>query len=383
MRIIDRYLLRQFLQIFLICFSSLMGLYIVIDGFGNLDEFIERSKETHANLLSVMGRYYGPRIFSFFERTSGILTLISAMFTVTWIQRHNELTALQAAGIAKGRIIRPVIWAVIVIALFSAANREFVIPHWRETLSSNAQDLGGSSAKKLTPQYDLESDILLHGNATYASKKKIANPKFILPAPLDVYGKQLIAKNAYYLPAEDGHPGGYLLTEVSQPRGLEGQASLTLGGKPIVLTPRDETWLKPDEVFVASGVSFEQLSGGSNWWLLSSTWALRQSLTNPSLDYRPDVRVAIHGRVIQPLLDITLLFLGLPLVLSRENRNVFFAIGLCVGVVTVFMIVVLLSQYLGSSGWISPRLSAWLPLMIFVPWLWLSPILCENKNCVQ
>ncbi len=29
------------------------------------------------------------------------------MFTVTWIQRHNELTAIEAAGMPKSRIIRP------------------------------------------------------------------------------------------------------------------------------------------------------------------------------------------------------------------------------------------------------------------------------------
>ena len=33
-----------------------------------------------------------------------------------------------------------------------------------------------------------------------------------------------------------------------------------------------------------------------------------------SLSVDPGIRVAIHSRIVQPLLDITLLFLGLPLV---------------------------------------------------------------------
>ena len=40
MLILDRYLLRQFLQVFFICFCSMTGLFIVIDGFGSLEEFI-------------------------------------------------------------------------------------------------------------------------------------------------------------------------------------------------------------------------------------------------------------------------------------------------------------------------------------------------------
>jgi lipopolysaccharide export system permease protein len=370
MQIIDRYLLRQFVQVFLICFVSLTGLYVVIDGFGNLEEFIEYAKVKHQSVLAIMGQYYAYRTLSFFEATSGILTLISAMFTVTWIQRHNELTALQAAGIAKGRVVRPVLIAVVVIAVLSAANREFVIPRCREHLAYNAQDLGGASARKLTKQYDNETNVVLGGAATYANKQRIAEPNFLLPATLDRYGKNLSAKNAYYLPPEDGKPGGYLFTEVQQPAGLENQKSLTLGGRPIILTPHDETWLKPDECFIVSGVSFEQLAAGSAWRKLSSTWELTQSLRNPSLNFSADVRVAIHSRMTQPLLDITLLFLGLPLVLSRENRNMFLAIGLCVAVVVIFMIVVLASQFVGANyfDYCSPALAAWLPLMIFVPW---------------
>ena len=57
--------------------------------------------------------------------------------------------------------------------------------------------------------------------------------------------------------------------------------------------------------------------------------------------------MTIHSRIVQPLLDMTLLFLGLPLVVSRESRNVFMAIGLCMGVVTVFLLVVIGFQQLG------------------------------------
>ena len=45
MRIIDRYLLRQFVQTFLICFLSLVGLFIVFDLFTNLEEFVTCGKK--------------------------------------------------------------------------------------------------------------------------------------------------------------------------------------------------------------------------------------------------------------------------------------------------------------------------------------------------
>ena len=122
MAIIDRYLLRQFLQTFLICFCSLTGLYVIFDLFTNLEEFL-RSAEKSGSLLSLMGSYYSFRAILFFDRTSGLLTLVAAMFTATWIQRHNEMTALMAAGISRLRVVVPVIVAAVVIAFLSAANR--------------------------------------------------------------------------------------------------------------------------------------------------------------------------------------------------------------------------------------------------------------------
>jgi lipopolysaccharide export system permease protein len=365
--IIDRYMLRQFLQTFLICFCSLTGLFIVIDGFGNLEEFIRFAPE-HGGLLAVMGEYYAYRSLAFFDTTSHILTLIAAMFTVTWIQRHNELTALESAGIPKLRVIRPVIIAAVVISLLSAANRELIIPSVREPLSHNAQDLEGSAAKPLTPRYDVETDVWIGGwgSEMQASEQRIHKPDFHLPVGLDRYGSRLVADDAWYQPAQADHPGGYLFRKVTQPKGLDSESSLSLGERAVLLTPRDHGWLKPGECFVASNVSFDDLESG-NSWKLSSTLDMIRGLRNRSLDFGAEARLAIHARIVQPVLDVTLLFLGLPLVLSRSNRNVFLAIGMCLVLVVAFMLVVLACQTLGTNYWLEPALAAWLPLMIFVP----------------
>ncbi len=367
MRIIDYYLLSQFLRTFVICFCSLTGLYIVIDGFSNLDDFMLYA-EKHGSLLGVMGEYYAYRSMSFFDRTSGILTLIAAMFTVTSIQSHQEMTALEAAGLSKGRIVKPVIVAVAVISLLAALNRELVIPKVRDKLSHNAQNLNGRKSQSLQPRYDNETEVLFGGAETNAEEQAIIAPNFFLLKPLDKYGKHLIAPKAYYKPPQADRPGGYLFDELEQPKKLDQLPSLEQNGKKVILTPLDTPWLQPGQCFVTSGVSFEQLEGGTAWRQYSSLVELISGLRNRSLDFGADVRVAIHSRLLQPLLDVTLLFLGLPLVLSRKNRNMFLAIGLSVVLVIWFMGVVLACQYCGSSYLISPALSAWLPLMLFVPW---------------
>ncbi|HEX4148587.1 MAG TPA: LptF/LptG family permease [Pirellulales bacterium] len=365
-RIIDRYLLRQFVQVFIICWCSLTGLYIVFDAFSNLDEFM-RYAEKEGNLLQLMGSFYAYRSIYFFDRTSAVLAMVAAMFTVTWIQRHNELTALMAAGITRKRIIVPVVVAATCVSGLSAANRELIIPRLRTELARNPKDLMGDAAQELRPRYDNTTDILFRGQQTFANEMRIHNPSFLLPSSIDADGRQIAGADCYYQLADAQHPSGYLFKGVTQPLELLKEPALALKGRTVVFTPRSASWLAADQCFVASEVSFEQLCGGQAWRQFSSMIDLIAGLHNPSLDFGADIRVAIHSRVVQPLLDITLLFLGLPLVLSRDNRTMFAAIGLCVVLVAGFMLMVLAFQYAGSSYLLDPALASWMPLMIFAP----------------
>jgi lipopolysaccharide export system permease protein len=371
MRIIDRYLLRQFVQVFLICFISFDGIYIVADVLSNLDEFLHYS-ETEGNLGRIILDFYGYRSIFMFERISSMLTMISGMFTVTWIQRHNEMTALTAAGVPRARVIRPVILAAMTISLLTCAGRELIIPPLAKKLDREPKNLRGDNGEELRPRYDNETNVLMQGRVTFANEARIQDASFVLPEELNKFGKQLSAANAYYQEPRGDRPGGYLFKGVTSPPRLLQSHSLEVKGKPIVITPLDEPqWLKSDECFLVSNVSFTQLSGGHGWRTFSSTRQLIEGLSNPSLglagEFGADVRVAIHSRMVQPLLDMTLLFLGLPLVMHGTNRNVFLAIGLCGLVCTAFMVVVMACQYLGQISLIRPALAAWAPLMIFVP----------------
>ncbi len=372
MRIIDRYLLRQFVQTFLICFLSLVGIVIVFDLFTNLDEFVTAGKAT-GGVMRFIARYYMFQTIGFFDRVGGLLALVSAMFTVSWIQRNNEMTALMSAGVSRLRVLTPIIVAVAVVSLILAANRELVIPRFRRELSLGSKDPSGSKPQSLGSRYDGRTDVLLHGRNSFANEQRIEEPDFRMPRTLCSYGDKLAADNAYYkapckTPGAE-RPGGYLFKGVRLPKNLDTRPSLLLRGTPVLMTPCDTPWLKPDECFLASDVDFDQLTGGKSLTQLSSMAQLIRGLRNPSLDYGAREQVAIHARIVQPLLDMTLLFLGLPLVVTRENRNVFVAMGICMVVTTAFTLVVTGVQSLGAiSYWFfTPSLAAWAPLMIFVP----------------
>ncbi len=364
MTIIDRYLLRQFVWIFFIIFCSLLGLYVVADSVNNFEEFASYGR-SNGGLLRVIGEYYGYRSIAFFDQASPILIMVAAMFTIAGFRRHAEMTALLAAGISKPRIIRPIILATVALALFAAANRELLLPSIRENLGYNAQDL--VKDKAFERQYDNDTGILLGGAGVQRHVNRITKPSFLLPRTLDHYGYQLVAEEAAYFPPQGDRPGGYLMLGMLQPDGLADKPSLQLGDRTVIVTPKDSDWLEPDQCFVVSGVQFDQLAAGGAWRNFASTAELVASLRNPSIRHGANVQVEVHARLVQPLLDVTLLFLGLPVVLTRQTRSIFVSIGGCVLLVVGFMVAVLLCHQFGANGTLTPALAAWMPVMIFVP----------------
>ena len=366
MRTIDRYVIRSFAKVLLICFISLTGLFIVIDAMGNVDEFIGYG-ESQGGIVRVLGMYYGPRVLSFFDRTSALIALAAALFTVSNLRRSNEMVALTAAGVPVRRIVLPLILAAGSISLLASLNRETLLPQHRDALTRNAQNWLGEKERSFGIVYDYKTDIRLAGKGLIDRQQRIVEPKFSLPDCMNHFGRHILAHEAFYHPPRPDRPGGYLLNQVASPLKLEEKSAVQLEGAPVILTPRETSWLKPNQLFVISDITYNQLSHGDAWRQYSSTLDLIAAMRNASLDFGADARVNLHARFVRPLLDISLLLLGLPIMLSRRNESVFVAAAKCIGLMGVFFVVQLGCHGLGSNYLLRPDLAAWLPLIIFGP----------------
>lgn len=371
MAIMDRYLLWRFLKIFIISSGSLIGLYILVDAFKDLEEFLGYAREEGGGtvgLFSVLGAYYGPRTLALFDRISPLLAVIAAIFTITLMQRSNELTAILAAGVAKARVVRPLMVAAFLVSILAVANREFLLPQYQDALSRNAQNWKGRNGQPLNPRWDARTDILIDGQFTFADAMRISSPRFALPKSYRAFSRELTAENAFYQAPTPERPGGYLLQNVHQPESIQDFPSVTSGNETLIFTPHDTPWLEAHQCFLVSDVDFEQIAAGKAWRQYSSTASLLAAIRNPSLDYGADVKVAIHSRFLRPILDMSLFFIGLGIVLTRHERNMFLAAGQCLVAVAVFFVVVWGLEAVGNSGTImTPAFAAWAPLMIWVP----------------
>jgi len=364
--LIDRYIIRAQLHAFMIVFVSLAGLTFVVDAFTNIEEFIAHAPGA-GGLARVLGAYYGYRLISFFDATSPVISLASAMFALSWLERHNELTALLAAGVTRWRIARPALVFAAVVSLLAMANREIVLPRIRENLTRNAQDLRGDAAHPFDARYDHATEILFRGRSAQSATFRIEKPSLLMPPSLSEYGPQIDAAEAYWKPADAAHPAGYLLCQIREPADIDRLEPLQSGGRTVVFTRSAADWLSPGECFVTSDMTFEQLIGSANWSQYSSTIELVRAIANPSLGVGAEIPLRVHARIVSPLLDMSLALLGIPLVVGPNRRGIFVAVGLCVLSAVVFFLMIFGWHALATAYVVSPSLGAWAPLLILAP----------------
>lgn len=367
----DRYIIVEFLRVFFICFATFLGLFVVADFVNHFDEISRYAAKTNG-MASALGEYYGPKVPWFFDFVGRLVALVSAVFAVTSLQKNNEMAAMMAAGISRWRIVKPLVVSVALIALLGALNRELLIPRLGARVYQDARTLAGDKSERIRAQYDHVTGIFMDGSGLSPRDEIIREPVFDLPKDLATSGTQIVGKQARRVAAEQDRPAGYLVMEVDKKRTTVRQSVLR-GEEYIIYHSRDAVWLADDQMFVVTNLPFVQLRDRANWKQSSSTWGLIRAARNDSLDTGADVSVAIHTRFLQPVVDILVLFLGLPVVLSRESRNAFIAVGSCMLVVAAFIVSVIVLQNLGMSYVMSPSLAVWLPVIIFLPLaVWMS-----------
>jgi len=148
MKILDKYILRQFLINFVILTVVMMLLFVLVDLIVDLDEFL-KAGEAHKKAfggkwlatIGVVVGFYGPLLPFIYTYFSGLLVVAAMGFTLTAMQRSRELVAISASGISLFRIAAPILVAGIALSVLVLPIQEFVVPHLINKLSRSKSQL--------------------------------------------------------------------------------------------------------------------------------------------------------------------------------------------------------------------------------------------------
>ncbi|MDD2331229.1 MAG: LptF/LptG family permease [Candidatus Cloacimonetes bacterium] len=128
MKILDKYIIREFLKTYLIIFFSFAAVFIVIDVIDNLPRLI-RSGATFD--LGVW--YYLLRLPYLIVLTSPVTVLLTGLFLMNSLAKHNESVAIRAAGISIKRAMLPLFLIGFLISAAIAILGEYVLPRAEST----------------------------------------------------------------------------------------------------------------------------------------------------------------------------------------------------------------------------------------------------------
>ncbi len=125
-RKLDGYVVQTFLGPFILCILAVVGLYVVIDFFSNIHQFLAHDSIFESLRLTAM--YYTLRMPSFLAQIMPILTAIPAVICLIRLEQSNELAAMRASGISARRVAAPLLVCAGAVVALAALNQELLVP---------------------------------------------------------------------------------------------------------------------------------------------------------------------------------------------------------------------------------------------------------------
>ena len=355
----DRYLLRRFWHVFGIGFFATVGLFVVFDGFTNVDAFQDRAGG--ASSLVVFGRmaqYYSYQTILIFDLVGAFLNVVSTMVVFALLQKNREIHPILSAGVPTIRLLVPMLVGALTVSGLLMLNQEFVLPalagEFLKPIGTSAHD-----GQPVKTRRDFSTHIEISGQELILDERKLRRCEFLLPAPEMVSEiTRLKAEEAVYRRRGKRLPAGWHLKQVS-PRFAD--LRVTSAGQKVILPLADET-----ELFVATDISCEQLLGSAAVSRYQSTLELVQGLQNASFSVvatRTHV-LQLHERLTRPLLNLLAVCLAVPLVLKKESFSLITNLAVCAVVMVGLLGVEQVGFYLGRMNWLPQDLAIWLPIIV-------------------
>ncbi len=356
MKTLDRYILRSFVVNYFFAMTILIGLYIILDLFVNLDEFTGMRSKGIAQTLGRMADYYGHNLFLYFSQLAGVISVVAACFTLGRLHLSNELTAIMSAGVSLYRVATPILLAGLAMNCLWFVDQEFVIPGIAQKLARKHGDLEGSKTFSVYFLPDRQN-----GNAMLSAAK-------FNPAAMEMRGVVILKRDdnnrmTEVIQADQARwdserhewhfENGFATTLATGD--VESDAA-GLGHRPV---PEYKSSLTPREMALQQSAQWTQFLSLRELNRLQSYFS--------AAGVGEFVRMK-HARLTTVFMNMTLLCIGIPFFLNRERPSIIVLGGKCLLACGLCYAATFLCNTVEITALnIDPALPPWLPFVIFAP----------------
>lgn len=157
MKIIDKYIVRGFLGPFLWCLFLFIVLAVIIDIFSFIDDIV-KYKIPLSSIISFYV-YYSPTIFL---QVAPMASLLSTIYILSNLNKHNEITAMKSGGISLWRILAPMLVLGFIVSMVIFMVNDKVIPVSSRVASVIRRDELEKEKRKTNPVKIIQN-VALYG----------------------------------------------------------------------------------------------------------------------------------------------------------------------------------------------------------------------------
>lgn len=366
MHILDMYVLREFLLVFIVMILAFTLLFILIDTYTELSDFTNDKKGVPVHVIIT---YFMMKLPSNLSFVFPITVLLASMYTLANFGRHREITAMRASGISILRCGRSMLLIGLAVTAIDYYFLEKIIPYTttratylKENLKENAAELDTAYHQRTALQFHsgdrlrtwyfakFETLDVNHEDAQKINKDsnivgKSVRLKFFkddTPEMLKITGYRpdymLQADEALYENSENANGGHWVLRGHITRRDYinsvldirTGAEEQTLGDRLDLLEGYENITETPD-IIVKSVVDPELLSSAEILTLLKENQRMPKSL-------RCIYETIFFHRISFPFSCFICALIALPLAAKNERSGIFASIMSAVIIAVIYQL---------------------------------------------
>jgi lipopolysaccharide export LptBFGC system permease protein LptF len=354
MRILTRYVLREFLVPLGYCLGGFMAIYVLFELFNSASRLLE-VKPSFGTVVAYFFGYMSP----YFEWLFPAALMLAALYTMWNFCRHSEITAMRANGIGFVVIVRPLLSVAAVATVGVALLNEFYTPNaseWAFGLRANGFKPETGLVKEKVPFYNLpERRVWQVNQMSLDNPKVLEGVRLSFNRPDGSRHLDIISRKAEYLdgvwwlvypsyqyfdelntPIENPHPELSLLSIRSFPEFNE--------------TPRDFLLMN------------------KAWEYFSTRDMLHYLRTHPNIDGRDRAskRYDIGRRLIGPFACIVITLFAIPAGVVTGRQSVFKGVIAAISMFIGFYALDMVCMALAKNMWLPVPIAVVLPNLTFL-----------------
>jgi lipopolysaccharide export system permease protein len=344
-RILDRYLLREFSTYLALGLGGFLCIFMVVDVIEKVDVFLD-----HHAPMGLIIRYYLYRTPEVIVQVLPVALLLATFLALGQLNKFGELTAMRSTGLSLMRILAPVFVVAAAGTVVSLLLGELVVPH----TNRERDRIYDSQIRRLAKELATErADVTYLGGGGRIYYMRL----YVIPE-----------RRMHEVSVQEFSKGALVRRIDAAEATWDGRRWVFTSGFLRTFRDGDET-AKPFDRLALPEIdeSPESFARESRRPDEMNFFELRQYVRKlrASGARVANYLVDLHMKLAFPLIDLIVILIGAPIATRMRARSAALGFGLSVSISFAYYAFMQSGKALGHNGAVPPYLAAWMGDIVF------------------